>query len=112
MSIPPKELTIKQAHFHPCGDGYPIACESSGGSVSIAAYDWIDLALCTDSIPFIYLACTYFPTHSRQPARGLASLRSTQASLGFVPAPELSQANVWQMYWWLLVILPGLEGMS
>jgi Asp-tRNA(Asn)/Glu-tRNA(Gln) amidotransferase A subunit family amidase len=41
-----------QAAYNPWGDGYQIAGGSSGGSaVAIASYDWLDLAICSDSKP-------------------------------------------------------------
>lgn len=46
----PTQSVDYQAPFNPRGDGYLIAGGSSGGSaVAVATYDWIDIALCTDS---------------------------------------------------------------
>lgn len=40
-----------QAPFNPRGDGYLIAGGSSGGAAAaVAAYHWIDLAICSDSM--------------------------------------------------------------
>ena len=46
----PMQSIDYQASFNPRGDGYLITGGSSGGSAAaVAAYDWIDLAICSDS---------------------------------------------------------------
>lgn len=46
----PTQSVDFQAPFNPRGDGYQICGGSSGGSAAaIAAYDWIDLAIASDS---------------------------------------------------------------
>jgi hypothetical protein len=62
----PTQSVDYQAPFNPRGDGYLIAGGSSGASAaSVAEYDWIDFALCSDSkacwIP--YLARWPFSLH-------------------------------------------------
>ncbi len=46
----PTQSVDYQAPFNPRGDGYLITGGSSGGNAAaIAAYDWLDIALCSDS---------------------------------------------------------------
>ena len=46
----PTQSVDFQAPFNPRGDGYLITGGSSGGSAAaIAAYDWLDIAICSDS---------------------------------------------------------------
>ena len=46
----PTQSVDYQAPFNPRGDGYLIAGGSSGGNAAaIAAYEWLDIALCSDS---------------------------------------------------------------
>ena len=46
----PTQSVDYQAPFNPRGDGYLITGGSSGGSAAaIAAYDWLDTAICGDS---------------------------------------------------------------
>ncbi|KAF2501485.1 amidase signature enzyme [Lophium mytilinum] len=46
----PTESTDYQAPFNPRGDGYQSAWSSSGGSgAAIAAYDWLDFTISTDT---------------------------------------------------------------
>ncbi|PVH68460.1 amidase signature enzyme [Cadophora sp. DSE1049] len=46
----PTQSVDYQAPFNPRGDGYQITGGSSGGSAAaIAAYDWVDLAICSDT---------------------------------------------------------------
>lgn len=46
----PTQSIEYEAPFNPRGDGYQIPGGSSGGSaVAVASYNWVDLALATDS---------------------------------------------------------------
>lgn len=46
----PTQSVDYQAPFNPRGDGYLIAGGSSGGNAAaIAAYDWLDVSVCSDS---------------------------------------------------------------
>ncbi|GAM42614.1 hypothetical protein TCE0_044f16752 [Talaromyces pinophilus] len=46
----PTQSVDYQAPFNPRGDGYLITGGSSGGAAAVvAAYDWIDLAICSDT---------------------------------------------------------------
>ncbi|RHZ70336.1 hypothetical protein CDV55_108201 [Aspergillus turcosus] len=46
----PTQSVDYQAPFNPRGDGYLITGGSSGGSAAaVAAYDWIDIAVCSDT---------------------------------------------------------------
>lgn len=46
----PMQSVDYQAPFNPRGDGYLIAGGSSGGNAAaIAAYDWLDMSVCSDS---------------------------------------------------------------
>ena len=46
----PTQSVDYQAPFNPRGDGYLITGGSSGGSAAaIATYDWLDIAICSDS---------------------------------------------------------------
>lgn len=46
----PTQSVDYQAPFNPRGDGYLIAGGSSGGNAAaVAAYDWLDLSICSDS---------------------------------------------------------------
>ena len=46
----PTQSVDYQAPFNPLGDGYLITGGSSGGSAAaIASYDWLDIAICSDS---------------------------------------------------------------
>lgn len=46
----PMQSVDYQAPFNPRGVGYLIAGGSSGGNaVAVAAYDWLDLSICSDS---------------------------------------------------------------
>lgn len=52
----PTQSVDYQAPFNPRGDGYLITGGSSGGSAAaIAAYEWLDIAICSDS-KFVCLA--------------------------------------------------------
>jgi Asp-tRNA(Asn)/Glu-tRNA(Gln) amidotransferase A subunit family amidase len=53
----PTQSVDYQAPFNPRGDGYLITGGSSGGSAAaISSYDWIDIAICSDSeISYIWL---------------------------------------------------------
>lgn len=47
----PTQSVEYQAPFNPRGDGYLITGGSSGGAAgAVAAYDWIDLAICSDNM--------------------------------------------------------------
>lgn len=46
----PTQSVDYQAPFNSREDGYPIAGGSSGGNAAaVAAYDWLDLSICSDS---------------------------------------------------------------
>ncbi len=46
----PTQSVNYQAPFNPRGDGYLITRGSSGGSAAaVAAYEWIDISVCSDS---------------------------------------------------------------
>ncbi|KUL81910.1 hypothetical protein ZTR_10738 [Talaromyces verruculosus] len=46
----PTQSVDYQVPFNPRGDGYLITGGSSGGAAAaVAAYDWIDLAICSDT---------------------------------------------------------------
>ena len=46
----PTQSVDYQAPFNPRGDGYLITGGSSGGSAAaVATYDWLDIAICSDS---------------------------------------------------------------
>jgi len=46
----PTQSVDYQAPFNPRGDGYLITRGSSGGSAAaVAAYEWIDISVCSDS---------------------------------------------------------------
>ena len=50
MMEDPTQSVDYQAPFNPRGDGYLIAgCSSGGSAAAVAAYDWLDIALCSDS---------------------------------------------------------------
>lgn len=65
----PTQSVDYQAPFNPRGDGYLITGGSSGGNAAaIAAYDWLDIALCSDSkshTPFQRPQCS---SHQQLPA--------------------------------------------
>lgn len=46
----PTQSVDYQAPFNPRGDGYLMTGGSSGGSAAaVAAYEWIDISVCSDS---------------------------------------------------------------
>lgn len=46
----PMQSIDYQAPFNPRGDGYLFAGGSSGGNAAgVAAYDWLDISICSDS---------------------------------------------------------------
>ena len=55
----PMQSVDYQAPFNPRGDGYLITGGSSGGTAAaIAAYDWLDIAMCSDSeSSYVSVAC-------------------------------------------------------
>jgi Asp-tRNA(Asn)/Glu-tRNA(Gln) amidotransferase A subunit family amidase len=56
----PMQSVDYQAPFNPRADGYLITGGSSGGTAAaIAAYDWLDIALCSDS-ESPYVSATWF----------------------------------------------------
>ena len=65
----PTQSVDYQAPFNPRGDGYLIAGGSSGGNAAaIAAYDWLDLALCSDSKSITLLKRLKCSSHQKRPA--------------------------------------------
>ena len=67
----PTQSVDYQAPFNPRGDGYLITGGSSGGNAAaIVAYDWLDIALCSDSkshTPFKTFNATHIESHRKRP---------------------------------------------
>lgn len=60
----PMQSIDYQAPFNPRGDGYLIAGGSSGGNAAaVAAYDWLDLSICSDSKSKTSFRPHYFLAH-------------------------------------------------
>ena len=91
----PTQSVDYQAQFNPRGDGYLITGGSSGGSAAaIAAYDWLDLAICSDS--------KFVPLEGCQPIAYLHKQRAVLASplfkrefLDFVHHPTAFLGKAW-----------------
>jgi hypothetical protein len=95
----PTQSVDYQAPFNPRGDGYLITGGSSGGSAAAtAAYEWIDIAICSDSMSpphHDHHLAVVKPTHILQPPAAPASPPCRQGSSDFALAPDQSQAKVW-----------------
>lgn len=77
----PTQSVDYQAPFNPRGDGYLIAGGSSGGNAAaVAAYDWLDVALCTDSESST--SCSILDYSSQQQRRAAPGYRLFK--LGFL----------------------------
>ena len=80
----PTQSVDYQAPFNPRGDGYLIAGGSSGGSAAaIATYDWLDIAICSDS-KFAALEYYHRTAYMSKQQEVLASRLFKQEFLDFV----------------------------
>ena len=53
----PMQSVDYQAPFNPRGDGYLICGGSSGGNAAaVAAYDWLDISLVSDSMLTLHIS--------------------------------------------------------
>jgi hypothetical protein len=78
----PMQSVDYQAPFNPRGDGYLITGGSSGGSAAaVASYDWIDLAICSDS------KCLYLSK--------ILAIRLTHTSYGKCANTGSSDWSIW-----------------
>ena len=90
----PTQSVDYQAPFNPRGDGYLITGGSSGGSAAaIATYDWLDIAICSDS-KFVSLEGCQPIAYIHKQRAVLASPLFKREFLDFVhqPTPFLGQA--------------------
>lgn len=64
-----------QSPFNPRGDGYlTCAASSSGGGCSVAAYDWLDVAVGTDTAVSMRRPAAVSGTYANRPSQGLMAL--------------------------------------
>ncbi|KAK2737897.1 hypothetical protein FQN57_007348 [Myotisia sp. PD_48] len=70
----PTQSVDYQAPFNPRGDGYLITGGSSGGSsASVAAYDWIDFAICSDTTGSVRIPALQTGVFGFRPSTGYIS---------------------------------------
>ncbi|KAE8349880.1 amidase family protein [Aspergillus coremiiformis] len=76
----PWDWTDNQAPFNPRGDGYlTCAASSSGGGCSIAAYDWLDMAIGSDTGVSLRRPAAVSGTFANRPSQGMISLEGMLA---------------------------------
>lgn len=64
-----------QSPFNPRGDGYlTCAASSSGGGCAVAAYDWLDAAVGTDTAVSMRRPAAVSGTYGNRPSQGLMTL--------------------------------------
>lgn len=105
----PTQSVDYQAPFNPRGDGYLIAGGSSGGNAAgVAAYDWLDLSICSDSMPILSFKPSEYRSQSK--ATGSGRIPALQNGVfGFrpsthsIPTEDLVKA-------WPAVDTPALLG--
>ncbi|PKY06155.1 amidase family protein [Aspergillus campestris IBT 28561] len=73
--IDPWNWTDLHAPFNPRGDGY-LTCSgsSSGGGCAIAAYDWLDAAIGTDTAVSMRRPAAVSGTYGNRPSQGMISM--------------------------------------
>lgn len=95
MTEHPMQSIYYHAPFNPRGDGYQITGGSSSGSaVAIATYDWLDLALCSDS-KSIYKRYSIISAYPYKPSEVLEFQLCRMESLVSVHRLVQSQAMAW-----------------
>lgn len=71
----PWDWTDIQYPFNPRGDGYlTCAASSSGGGCSVGAYDWLDIAIGSDTGSSMRLPASVSGTFGNRPSQGIMSL--------------------------------------
>ncbi|KAF9894121.1 hypothetical protein FE257_009094 [Aspergillus nanangensis] len=71
----PWDWVDEQHPFNPRGDGYlTCAASSSGGGCSVAAYDWLDAAVGTDTAVSMRRPAAASGTYGNRPSQGIISL--------------------------------------
>ena len=91
----PTQSVDYQAPFNPRGDGYLIAGGSSGGSAAaIATYDWLDIAICSDS-KFVSLEEYHNAAYIYKQREVLASRLFKREFLDFVHQPAPFPGKAW-----------------
>jgi hypothetical protein len=71
----PWNWTDEQAPFNPRGDGYlTCSASSSGGGCGIAAYDWLDAAIGTDTGSSMRRPASVSGTFGNRPSQGMLSM--------------------------------------
>ncbi|KAH8812887.1 amidase signature domain-containing protein [Xylogone sp. PMI_703] len=98
----PMQSVDYQAPFNPRGDGYLITGGSSGGTAAaVAAYDWLDIAICSDSeLP--YASTTYFEAQLTELSKQREVLESQlfqTGVFGFRPSTQSISTNGLTMAW-------------
>ncbi|OGM46638.1 amidase family protein [Aspergillus bombycis] len=101
----PWDWTDGQAPFNPRGDGYlTCAASTSGGACSIAAYDWLDAAIGSDTGVSIRRPAAVTGTFGNRPSQGMITLEGmlaqnwaedTAGVLGRNPAAWAKFAKAW-----------------
>ncbi|GFF89469.1 amidase 1 [Aspergillus udagawae] len=75
LGADPWNWTDEQAPFNPRGDGYlTCSASSSGGGCGIAAYDWLDAAIGTDTGSSMRRPASVSGTFGNRPSQGMISL--------------------------------------
>ncbi|KAE8381697.1 amidase signature domain-containing protein [Aspergillus bertholletiae] len=76
----PWDWTDGQAPFNPRGDGYlTCAASTSGGACSVAAYDWLDAAIGSDTGVSIRRPAAVTGTFGNRPSQGMITLEGMLA---------------------------------
>jgi Asp-tRNA(Asn)/Glu-tRNA(Gln) amidotransferase A subunit family amidase len=71
----PWDWTDEHAPFNPRGDGYlTCSASSSGGGCGVAAYDWLDAAIGTDTGSFMRRPASVSGTFGNRPSQGIMTL--------------------------------------
>ena len=101
----PWDWTDGQAPFNPRGDGYlTCAASTSGGACSIAAYDWLDAAIGSDTGVSIRRPAALTGTFGNRPSQGMITLegmlaqnwaQDTAGVLGRNPTEWAKFAKAW-----------------
>ncbi|KAE8423103.1 amidase signature domain-containing protein [Aspergillus pseudocaelatus] len=101
----PWDWTDGQAPFNPRGDGYlTCAASTSGGACSIAAYDWLDVAIGSDTGVSMRRPAALTGTFGNRPSQGMITLEGmlaqnwaedTAGVLGRNPAEWAKFAKAW-----------------
>ncbi|PIG90392.1 amidase family protein [Aspergillus arachidicola] len=101
----PWDWTDGQAPFNPRGDGYlTCAASTSGGACSIAAYDWLDAAIGSDTGVSVRRPAAVTGTFGNRPSQGMITLEGmlaqnwaedTAGVLGRNPAQWARFAKAW-----------------